>query len=451
MVDVVWLKKDVRLHDHGPLWTASTSGRPFVVLYLYEPDQLRHHSMHGSHVNFQNEGLEEMDKVLKACAGSTTSGITFLRAEVTEALDLIHQQKTIVRLLAHQETGHLSSFGRDRRVRKWCKSHGVPFIEINQNGVTRCLRSRDEFTKGYNAYVRREEYASIDPQNIAKRLVTDLPSVGILRASELSSELEHPEDRQSRQRGGEREALRTLRSFLDKRGVGYNAGISKPAKSWRSCSRLSPYLTYGHISIRRVHQTIKRRQDELRAKRKRQPRGSKPDPWLRSLASFSSRMRWRSHFVQKLETEPQIEVHSTHPAYDRLRCEDGDFNPHYFEAWKTGRTGYPMVDACMRMLLKHGWLNFRMRAMLVSFAAYNLYLDWRKIAPHLARCFLDYERTFVVALVHVDTHVMLTTRPHTRSHRPLSGHSLSAASNAKRGDRHKRYACLFAHQTGSRP
>lgn len=60
-------------------------------------------------------------------------------------------------------------------------------------------------------------------------------------------------------------------------------------------------------------------------------------------------------------------------------------------AFMEGRTGYPMVDACMRCLLKTGWLNFRMRCMLVSFAVYNLWLDWRCIAGHLARCFLDYE------------------------------------------------------------
>lgn len=54
-------------------------------------------------------------------------------------------------------------------------------------------------------------------------------------------------------------------------------------------------------------------------------------------------------------------------------------------------TGFPMVDACMRCLLEHGWVNFRMRAMLVSFACYNLWLDWRGISGHLARVFLDFE------------------------------------------------------------
>jgi deoxyribodipyrimidine photo-lyase len=61
------------------------------------------------------------------------------------------------------------------------------------------------------------------------------------------------------------------------------------------------------------------------------------------------------------------------------------------EAWKTGRTGFPMIDACMRALIETGWINFRMRAMLMSFASYHLWLDWREPALHLARLFTDYE------------------------------------------------------------
>ena len=65
--------------------------------------------------------------------------------------------------------------------------------------------------------------------------------------------------------------------------------------------------------------------------------------------------------------------------------------PEYITAWKTGQTGYPLVDACMRALIKTGWINFRMRAMLVSFFTFNLDQDWREGVYHLAQQFLDYE------------------------------------------------------------
>jgi deoxyribodipyrimidine photo-lyase len=80
---------------------------------------------------------------------------------------------------------------------------------------------------------------------------------------------------------------------------------------------------------------------------------------------------------------------------DGLRAGDGvnesPVDTERLQAWCEGRTGYPMVDACMRQLRATGWLNFRMRAMLVSFAAYHLGLHWREPGLFLARQFLDFE------------------------------------------------------------
>ena len=93
--------------------------------------------------------------------------------------------------------------------------------------------------------------------------------------------------------------------------------------------------------------------------------------------------------MQKLEDEPSIEFNNFARAYDGLR--EDSFNQALFAAWCAGETGYPMVDACMRSLKATGWLNFRMRAMLVSFASYHLWLHWRETGVFLARQFLDFE------------------------------------------------------------
>lgn len=111
--------------------------------------------------------------------------------------------------------------------------------------------------------------------------------------------------------------------------------------------------------------------------------------WRASLASFSGRQHWHCHFMQKLEDEPRIEFENLHPAYDGLRPDAAD--PHRLAAWSEGRTGFPFIDACMRALNQHGWINFRMRAMLMSFASYHLWLPWQDSGLHLARKFVDYE------------------------------------------------------------
>jgi deoxyribodipyrimidine photo-lyase len=105
------------------------------------------------------------------------------------------------------------------------------------------------------------------------------------------------------------------------------------------------------------------------------------------LTSFTGRLRWHCHFIQKLESEPEIEFRCFHRSYAGMRDE----HPERLAAWAEGRTGWPFVDACMRMLRATGWLNFRMRAMLMSLASHQLWLDWRPTGLHLARLFTDYE------------------------------------------------------------
>ncbi len=261
-------------------------------------------------------------------------------------------------------------------------------------------------------------------QTCQKHATTNFPNLHnrIYHPIQLSDLTELPPqhriDRIQRQQiGGESHALEMLHSFLNSRGSNYSSDISSPNTSWTSCSRLSPYLTWGHISTRFVMHETRKRQEYFRNEKKKNGKKkktkdssttnadkdgtsltctstsqSKPDGyWLKSLQAFSSRMHWRSHFIQKLETEPEMEKRDLCPAYSHLRRQPNDWNQSYYDAWSTGRTGFPFVDACMRCLIQHGWLNFRMRCMLVSFASYNLWLDWKKTAPHLARLFLDYE------------------------------------------------------------
>jgi deoxyribodipyrimidine photo-lyase len=110
---------------------------------------------------------------------------------------------------------------------------------------------------------------------------------------------------------------------------------------------------------------------------------------VRAVRSFLARCHWHCHFMQKLESEPDIEFLAFNHACDDLRS--GDLDEHRLTAWQSGRTGYPFVDACMRALKARGWINFRMRAMLVSFASHHLWIDWRHYKDWLACQFIDYE------------------------------------------------------------
>ena len=129
--------------------------------------------------------------------------------------------------------------------------------------------------------------------------------------------------------------------------------------------------------------------------------------------------------MQKLEDEPDIEFNNFARVCDGLR--EDEFNDAHFAAWCEGRTGYPMVDACMRSLIATGWLNFRMRAMLVSFASYHLWLHWRPTGLFLARQFLDYEpastgaRCRCKAALPASTRCACTRPPNRRKTRTRTG------------------------------
>ncbi|KAG7337306.1 cytochrome/photolyase-like protein [Nitzschia inconspicua] len=418
-MDVVWLKRDVRLHDHGPLAEVAQSRNPFVLLYLYEPDQLREPTVHGSHLRFVHEGLLDLERRWKnecPLSGNTlkTGGneqavtsshatfeyLTICHNTAIATLEAIHRTHPIGRLLSHEETGHWQSYMRDRAVRKWCRSNKVKFVEFNQTGVTRNLKCRDDYNILFNAFMAKPRHPTPNVESLQSRVVQlrNLPGfIGNLETNNITQwdsifteiPADHRHDRHGRQQfGGETKALATMDSFLQERGSKFSQDISSPNTAWNSCSRLSPYLAWGHISLRFVVHSLQHRQEALK---RMKAQGRNTGTWLRSLQAFSSRLHWRSHFIQKLESEPVLELRDLCPAFQHLRRQDDDWVEARYVAWSTGTTGFPFVDACMRCLLEHGWINFRMRAMLVSFACYNLWLDWKRIAPHLARVFLDFE------------------------------------------------------------
>jgi len=188
------------------------------------------------------------------------------------------------------------------------------------------------------------------------------------------------DDATARQRGGRPQALDTLQDFLVRRSAHYRGGISSPLSAADACSRLSPYLAWGCLSLREVVQATERRIASLPPTAPQQRQG---------LRAFAQRLAWHCHFIQKLETEPTLEWHNLHRGYDGLR--EGEHRADHLLALQQGRTGWPLVDACVAMLRETGWLNFRMRAMLVSVAAYPLWLHWRPVGLWLAQQFVDYE------------------------------------------------------------
>lgn len=378
---VVWLKRDLRIADHAPLLEACKHAR-VVVLYVYEPEILQSEEHDTSHLEFVNQSLLALDEALQ----KRGAHLTYRVGPLPQVLEDLRAQHSIAALYSHEETGNHLTYMRDLRVKAWAASHRIPWSETPQNGVVRRLRSRD-------GWARRWESRMNTPLQKAPDIIRSASDVHAEHPRSARDLGLAPNTKTEAQAGGEPLALATLRTFLETRGLHYRSDMSSPVEGWEGCSRLSPHLAYGTISLRAVYKHTLARQGKLKLalqrERNNEESTAETQAFLNSLTSFQGRLHWHCHFMQKLESQPSIEFENMARAYDGLR--ENEFHQERFDAWKEGRTGYPMVDACMRALHATGWINFRMRAMLVSFATYDLWLHWRPVAVYLASQFLDFE------------------------------------------------------------
>jgi deoxyribodipyrimidine photo-lyase len=371
---LVWFKRDLRCEDHAALVEAAKLG-PIRCIYMLEPTLWMQPDVALQHFEFIRECLHDLDAQLHYLGGT----LEVHEGEVIEVLNNIWAVSPFQGLHSHQETGNGFTYSRDQEVGKWCQSHGIHWGEYPQFGVTRGLKNRNEWQAYWHKHMEAPlcELPLIQFWRISP---VPNPSTHCLTPSTMQAPAHLRHNPPLRQRGGRSLALKTLNSFLKQRSMGYRGGISSPLSAPDACSRLSVYLTYGCLSMKEVVQATN---EELL---QTPPQASRK---ISGLSAFMSRLYWHCHFIQKLESEPEIEWRNMHRGYDALR--ENEFNDDHFNALKDGKTGWPMVDACVVMLRETGWLNFRMRAMLVSVAAYPLWLHWKPVGDWLATQFLDYE------------------------------------------------------------
>jgi len=369
-VHLVWFKRDLRVHDHAALRAAAASGAPVVPLYIFEPGYwaLPEHSRR--QFDFVLESLRELDAALQ----SRGSRLIVRVGNAADVIAALHREYGIEAIHAHEETGLQWTFERDRQLRRWTRNAGIALREQAQHGVVRGLKDREGWAgrwEGLMSAPRARAPEKIHSPSLAPSLWPIAEDFGL-----------GPDDCPQRQPGGRIAGVEGLRNFLEDRGRNYRLDMSSPLTGAQACSRLSPHLAFGTVSMRETWQA---------ASRTRQQHAAHGDTtFAASIDSFISRLYWHCHFIQKLEDQTSLESRNLHPAYDGLRPRPEANDPR-LEAWIEGRTGFPFLDACMRSLKATGWLNFRMRAMALGFASHHLWLDWKVPAQRLAARFTDFE------------------------------------------------------------
>ena len=334
------------------------------MLYIFEPSLLKDYHYSQRHFDFIKQSLEALQKELLPFH----TQILIVQGEAVAVFEKLSSLISIKSVYSHQETGIKITFDRDLAVAKFLKEKGIIWNEYITNGVIRGIKNRKN---------RKEDWYDYMDKDCLPFAPTPRSFVKYIEIEELENHFDIPSIKTIHnpnfQKGGVPTAMRYMNSFFEARVQNYSSHISKPELARKGCSRLSPYIAWGNLSIRQVYT----RAWEVHQQGK----------FKRSISNFASRLRWQGHFIQKFEMESTMEFIAVNTGYRDLKQR---VDAKYHKAWITGTTGVPLVDACMRCLNTTGYLNFIM-ALVVSFYTHHLFQPWQNCSPHLAQQFLDFE------------------------------------------------------------
>ena len=374
MIDIVILNRNLRLNDNAALFYGSLRS-DYIVVYLYDENYWKANGKSLRQLKFSNDCLEELDNSLK----NIGSEINIFEGSFNDLQKWI--ETSFNDYFIHMN--HCTDINYFREGFEKFKKHFNKKLRIYDDfGLQLNNFNRDAWSKNWN-YIM---HADLLESPVANK---NIKEINLIKFNEFKNKINKKfTGLVNIQKGGTSIANELLESFLYDRCEGYRSKMSSPGLSEDSCSRLSPHFTYGSISIRQVYQKL----SELLPSLKNQ----------KDLYSFKKRLYWHCHFVQKLHTEPELEFHSMHRMCDELRTE---YDYEMINKWIKGETGFPFLDACMKFLQKNGWINFRMRAMIMSFASYNMWQPWQKTSPLLAELFTDYEPGIHISQVQMQSGV----------------------------------------------
>jgi deoxyribodipyrimidine photo-lyase len=362
MSSLLWLRRDLRLHDHPALSAAAGADR-MTVAFCFDEQLLGGRHRSGPRTQFMLESLAELGDELR----DRGSRLFVLDGDPATELRALADRVGATELHFSADVG---PFAR-RRQREVKAAMGEFGAEVVAHPGLFCVDSLREIRTGggdpYTVFTPFHRNWLKQPRRDVLRMPAKLPPPGATRGfgrlpslQSLGLESEVPEPMP----GGENAARQALRRFLDGRVARY--ADHNDALTGEAVSRLSPYLHFGCISPREVEDRLGRTDSEQ---------------------AYRRQLCWRDFYGHVLGHFPR---NSRHEFQEKYRGTlDWVQSDQRFDAWREGRTGYPVVDAAMRQLLREGWMHNRARLIVGSFLTKDLGIDWRRGEGWFMRLLLD--------------------------------------------------------------
>jgi len=366
---IVWFRRDLRVHDLPALVEALAEHERIVPLYVLDDRLLRGRYASTPRALFLLGCLRALDAALR----ERGSGLVVRHGPVEHEVVAVARE---ARAEAVHWTSDVAPYarGRDRRVTTALDAAGIAARPHGGGYLVDPSRPRTGDGRPYTVFSPFHRAISGVPRRPVHRAPADLPplpsavrkghlpapeALGLRQADDVPEPIAEP---------GEPAARRALERWLRDGLDGYASAhddLSDPGTSV-----LSPYLRFGCLSARECEERAERHG------------GAGARGWMRQLA-------WRDFFAHQLLMFPaNVRLEFQERFRGTLRWADDDGQ---LDAWREGRTGYPLVDAGMRQLAHTGWMHNRVRLVVGSFLTKDLHQDWRDGERHFARLLLDGE------------------------------------------------------------
>jgi deoxyribodipyrimidine photo-lyase len=358
---LVWFRRDLRIFDHEPLHRAARRGR-VVPVFVLDRALLHHPETGAARVAFLLESLRALDQDLQQRGGR----LILRSGDPVTVLPRLIQAVQADGIYSYTDCERIYGRVRDARLNHTLTSQGMKIRWFEPPASQPQLITYPQYRRWWYA----EMTEPVVPPPAQVRVPESIASEPLPSLAELGLQ----DDGKPVPPSGTAAARQLLKTFLSDKTDRYYWQLSYP--SAEITTGLSPHLKFGVISVRECVQTVWQAQaDDRRGQRSHQ--------------QLVARLRWGNGFTQRFRYLPQLELRSLYTVFDETGW---DFDEALYQAWQTGQTGFPIVDAAARCLQATGGylaLNFRSRAIYASFLSNLLGIDWRYGALHFMRHLID--------------------------------------------------------------
>lgn len=357
---ILWFRRDLRLDDNQALNAAHLSGRPIIPLYINEPASAGTGPLGAAQAWWLHHSLEALDRSLHERQGR----LVLASGEALEVLRAVIK-KSGAKAVFWNRRYDPSGISVDTHIKQELEKQAIEARSFGGQLLhepSRLMTGSGTPYRVYTPFWRALEGAGeAEPPLEAPaklRLASQRPASETLKSWKLlPTKPDWAKDFTDLWTPGEQGARERLSAFVEEELKGYKENRDYPAKP--ATSMLSPHLALGEISPARIW-------DATRGLSNRVPAAD--------IVHFRKEIAWREFSYHLLFHFPRLASENWNDRFDgfKWRYDDGDF-----EAWRRGMTGYPIVDAGMRQLWRHGWMHNRVRMIVASFLIKDLMIDWR--------------------------------------------------------------------------